>query len=659
MDRRATWYRAVGALSLAALAALAACGGGSSSGGATETPRDVALAVSRPGDLLAYVKVKLAQRAKLRGEGHAVDGTGLPPPVAMPGSDGGAPVLRSSTTVQEAGVDEPDLMKTDGRAMYTLRRVDALLATVSAHALRADGTLDAPAMLPLPLETERWPVLHGMLLDAAERRIAVLGESVGFAAGGPCGGGFCSGVPAIAPQASDVEVHVVDVTADAGLAARARYRVSGRLVGARLIGSALFVVSTHAPTLAVDALPSGTSDAERDAALAALQAQDVLPTLRIGDAAPQPLLAETDCYVQAGNASPALEITSISVFDLRAPDTPPASRCIVGGHEALYMSASSLVLATTRYDYAGGALGDVALVYPAEIRTDLHAFALGDGVPAYRGSGSVAGHLGWDPARKPYRLGEHAGDLRVLTFTGETGWASAADASALPASPATLTVLRERAGVLEAVAQLPNERRPEAIGKPGEQVYGVRFVGTRGYVVTFRQIDPLYVLDLSDPADPRVAGALEVPGFSDHLFELADGVLLGVGRAVDADGALGGVKVALFDVRDAARPALRDERVFGGAGSVSALESGAHGLNWLRVGAMARVALPMLVWQDTSGAQGLQRFEVDTAAFSLTTKPMLGVTAAPADGPWAERSLQVGDRVYYLSGDGALGSLPW
>jgi hypothetical protein len=659
MDRRAARGRAVGALCLAA-ATLAACGGGSSgTGGTTETPRDVALAVSRPGELLAYVKAKLVQRAKLRREGTAVDGSGLPPPVAVPSSGGGAPVLRSSTTVQEAGVDEPDLMKTDGRAVYTLRRGDALLATVSAHPLRADGTLDAPATLPLPLETERWPVLHGMLLDAAERRLAVLGESVGFTAGGPCGGGFCSGVPALAPQASDVDVRLVDVAADAGLSARAHYRLSGRVVGARLIGSALFVVSTHAPALAVEALPSEASDAERDAALAALQPQDVLPTLRVGDAAPQPLLAETDCYVQAGNASPAIEITSISVFDLRAPDTPPSSRCIVGGHEALYMSVSSLVLATTRYDYVGGAPGDVGVAYPADIRTDLHAFALGDGVPAYRGSGSVSGHLGWDPARKPYRLSEHAGDLRVLTFTGETGWASAADSSALPASPATLTVLRERAGVLETVAQLPNERRPEAIGKAGEQLYGVRFVGTRGYVVTFRQIDPLYVLDLADPTDPRVAGALELPGFSDHLFELADGVLLGVGRAVDADGAVGGVKVALFDVRDAARPALRDEHVFGGAGSVSALDSGAHGLNWLRVGALARVALPMLVRQDASGEQGLQRFEVDTAALSLATKPMLGAVAARADGPWTERSLQVGDRVYYLSGDGSLGSSPW
>ena len=95
----------------------------------------------------------------------------------------------------------------------------------------------------------------------------------------------------------------------------------------------------------------------------------------------------------------------------------------------------------------------------------------------------------------------------------------------------------------------------------------MRFVGDRGYLVTFRQVDPLYVLDLSDPADPRSAAVLEVPGFSDWLFPLDGGLLFGVGKDADATGRQQGVKVALFDVRDAANPRVLDSRRYGQPGS--------------------------------------------------------------------------------------------
>jgi hypothetical protein len=88
----------------------------------------------------------------------------------------------------------------------------------------------------------------------------------------------------------------------------------------------------------------------------------------------------------------------------------------------------------------------------------------------------------------------------------------------------------------------------------GEAVQSVRFVGDVGYVVTFRQIDPFYTLDLRDPENPRVVGELKIPGFSSYLHPIGEGRVLGVGSDADLDGRVTGSKVSIFDVSDPANP---------------------------------------------------------------------------------------------------------
>jgi uncharacterized secreted protein with C-terminal beta-propeller domain len=110
------------------------------------------------------------------------------------------------------------------------------------------------------------------------------------------------------------------------------------------------------------------------------------------------------------------------------------------------------------------------------------------------------------------------------------------------------------------VGELPNAARPQPLGKPGEHLYASRFIGARGYLVTYRLTDPLYVLDLSDPGDPKMAGELHVEGYSDYLFPVSDTLLLGVGKDAVVDGGAGdgrfawyqGVKVSLIDVSEPA-----------------------------------------------------------------------------------------------------------
>ena len=663
--------------SILVLALVAACGGGSPPPPAV-TGSESALAASRPGELLAHVKGLLRTRdaRRLAQPGVAIDSLGAPG-LALAVNAAGSPVAFSNTTVQEAGVDEEDLIKSDGSTVYALdttyispagKQQNRLLV----HRRSANGDIVPVQTLPLPAETSSYPAPRGLMLSTAARRLAVLSESIEPVAGPqPCTPEILCAAPdsLIYPPIalhSSVQVQLADLDAAGNATLGTSVAIEGRLLGSRMVGNVLVLVSTHTPRLAVDLLPASATAAQKDGELAKLSAADVLPTWRASGATAQPLLADTDCYVQPKNSSFGLEVTSITTIDLGTPALTRASRCFVGGTEALYMAPKSLYLATTRYPIP--TLTEERIHYAPDFVTDLHKFSIEGLAIDYRASGSVAGNLGWDMQRKPYRLSEHNGDLRVLTFTGETGWMTLEDAgsaSAPPPSPATLTVLRESARdkTLTAVATLPNSRHPEALGKPGEQVHGVRFAGDRGYLVTFRRVDPLYVLDLSQASDPRVAGSLEVPGFSDYLFPMQQGLLLGVGREIDSGGRLGGIRLGLFDVSNAAQPRALDARSLGLAGSQSALDFSSHGINWLQRGAVARIGLPVALTAVPYGApaqHGLQRIEIDSTARTMTLRPML---PAPADATpypnlWGDRSLQIEDKLIYLT-QGRVGVADW
>ena len=658
---------------------LAGCGGSSS---APPGPRgDGTLVAANAGDLASYMQAKARERQALRASPSGLPVLGMAAEGAAAPSAGGVAattVAQSGTTVQEQGVDEDDLIKTDGLSLVTLARAAQLQigqawARVQLHGRRADGGIDALGSIDLPSDAQAYGVAHGLYHLPALQRIAVLSESQSAYTFDVCGGvADCAAAqllpgPPVFMKAS-VWLDLVNMSTPSAPALAERIRIDGRLLGSRRIGNALVLVTQHSPQLAVEAVPVGAPRSEREALIARISAADVLPQVTRGNAAPEPLLAETDCLLQLGNASAGIEITSITVFDLGSAGAPRTSRCFVGGSEALYMSPTGLYLATTRDAYNRA---QPVPVFSSQASTDIHKFAIRTNAMAaidYRGSAEVSGHLGWDMQKTSYRMSEHNGDLRVLTFSGETGWvgiasanASANDANAPPPSPATLHVLRE-SGVakrLEAVGRLPNAQRPAPLGKPGEQVYAVRFLGNRGYVVTFRRIDPLYVLDLADPADPKSLGELQVAGFSDYLFPMSDTLLLGVGKDATESGVVGGVKVALIDVADPANPQQVASQVFGEAGSMSGLDASRHGIDIFTRGSTVRVAMPLWLTgaQYTPGPRGLQRFEVDTVARTLTAKPL--IVSLPGS-LWLgdERAVQIGDHVYHFA-NGQLAAWNW
>jgi uncharacterized secreted protein with C-terminal beta-propeller domain len=148
--------------------------------------------------------------------------------------------------------------------------------------------------------------------------------------------------------------------------------------------------------------------------------------------------------------------------------------------------------------------------------------------------GSVPGHL-----INQYAMSEWDGKLRVASTTDNGTGAP---------SQSGVYVLAESGGVLKNIGAV------DGLGK-GERIYSVRFLGTIGYVVTFRQTDPLYTVDLGDPTRPTVKGELKIPGYSAYLHPAGDGRLIGVGQDATDAGRVTGTQVSLFDVGDLANPA--------------------------------------------------------------------------------------------------------
>ncbi len=206
--------------------------------------------------------------------------------------------------------------------------------------------------------------------------------------------------------------------------------------------------------------------------------------------------------------------------------------------QTVYSSTDRMVVATPRWPEFNPRTGEPES--DSDYRTALHTFDITDlDRTDYVASGSVEGTL-----LSRYSLSEYDGYLRVATTDG-TPWNSAG-------SESFVTVLDERDRELVPIGQVGG------LGK-GERIFAVRFLGDLAYVVTFEQIDPLYVVDLSDPTNPTVEGELKIPGFSTYLHPLGNGLLLAVGVDGDENGVTGGSVASLFDVSDVNDPRLLDK----------------------------------------------------------------------------------------------------
>lgn len=538
----------------------------------------------------------------------------------------------SATNVQVSGVDEADWIKRDGNLLFALSpsSSNASAAVTTAVHEQSNAQLQAfelsmPAKLldqvTLFSETQ-W---SGLYQTPQDKTLWLLGQNWNRPVAPNHSSYWWNG------GAVSLQARSFDDSANKMSGPRWQFEFDGRLVGSRQIENTLYLVTEYgAPYVH----PAGENTGNIDQ----LTLKDWLPRWSLDGENQGALVASNECYAaEVDERQRSTQITTVIALSLDRPGELQA-RCLLGATETVFVSPSALYLATTDTYYSGWFFADA--IFPTSMRTDVHKFTFDDGL-SYRGGVRLAGHLGWHAQRRSYRMGEHEGVLSVVTSSAPVWNAQLPDHR-------LFTLIDDEQG-LKLQAQLPNAKRPNAIGGPGEQIYGTRLVGDKMYVVTFLTTDPLYVIDVSNAADPYIAGELKVPGFSDYLHPVPGDRLLGIGKSAsmfeDGDEGRGGwyqgLRLSLFDVADPSRPKLINALEYGDRGSSSDVLHDVHALAWLNTAnGGSEFALPFNLylhskpptaeWQQGQFVhRGLYRFVIDEAGLAESSVALLPSTSDP------------------------------
>ena len=239
-------------------------------------------------------------------------------------------------------------------------------------------------------------------------------------------------------------------------------------------------------------------------------------------------LISTDC-IYMPQARMGNSYTVISSFDLDDPEGHTDSKAVFGNTGICYVSTENIYITESIY---GESDSDVN-------QTSIRKVSYGEGILEGAGQTKLSGVL-----NDSFSIDEYDGYLRLVTTVTKTEGQTRGIVPLLAPEPSEFNSLY----VLDENLKIVGEIRDLA---EGESVYSARFMGKTGYFVTFRQVDPLFSVDLSDPAAPKILGELKIPGFSEYLHPYGDGLLLGIGMDVDESGVTTeGVKLSMFDISD-------------------------------------------------------------------------------------------------------------
>jgi len=633
--------------------------------------------------LEAYLEdtAEAMMRAQLAGLLVSVPFGVVTEPVSGPGSAPAGPTGEagySTTNLQIGGVDEPDDIKNDGTHLYTLK-------TVAEQFVLSKIRLAPPDSLTL-LGQARWATredalgppesARGLFMIDADRVLAItssedyLGIPINIMPAQPapsappaqsamapiCVDDHC-GIPSVRWTPPRTRLRIFSVGGAAGPVETASFDLAGRMIGARRIGAKVYMV-TAAPLEMPPSVrwwPAAQAGADlRDPqqwartieALAdenAVQIRgrtlaDWLRPLTTAAGTPASPPPDSQCSTFARvDASTRLGWLRVHTVDVDTGEIDHST--ILSDGAIVFMGRDSLVV-TSPFWSAAPDLGTTAppVIRPGQSRTLLHRFTVDNaGRARYGASGAIDGSL-----INSYAIDEATDGTLRLAASDEDATGSFSYLATLRQSGAALDLLGRTAPIA-----------------PGERLQSARFLGDRAYLVTFRQVDPFFVYDLTDPAAPLALGELKVPGLSTYLHPVGEHHILGIGY--DGDGWPRRIKASLFDVRDPRDPREQSVLTLGDSYTGSDALWDPHAFTFLQRGTGAAVmAVPLNSYASTQygtdNLSGIRLVHVDPALAgnalrdggTLSLTDQAGGTA-PAQGRHARRSVIVGEAVHAVA----------
>jgi inhibitor of cysteine peptidase len=407
----------------------------------------------------------------------------------------------TTTNVQVAGVDEGDVVKTDGERIYSIYQDSLRIVQIGES-----GAMELLLNESLAPEVENkdsffYQSTYYHELYITENYLLVIGQR------------YLNLNYAYLPNDRKIDVFyfpqtVMSIIALYDLESLKKvkeYEISGSIIGSRLIGNDFYLLSNYNPYYNEDELRPFVKEGEE---MTYVDYQDIkyLP----------------DMYYQA--------FTLITHVDLE-PELKLENDVFLGVSywNQIYVSGNAIYFSTIKYDYS--LIGSYR-----QYGQIISYFFTEDGGVAYGGYGTFEGYI-----INQFAMDEYEEHLRIVTTEGWGG-------SAKNRLYVYERKLVDGKYLLEVVGKIES-----GLGKPGENVKSVRFNGDRATVVTYQQTDPFYTIDLSDPQNPTIIGALEIPGFSVYQHPWTDTLVIGIGYDA-VDGRTTGLKFALYDISDPENP---------------------------------------------------------------------------------------------------------
>lgn len=450
----------------------------------------------------------------------------------------------SKTNVQVQGVDEGDIVKTDGSYIYVLRQNELII-------FKADGASTSEiSSVKIGVGDNNNKQESDIYISEYASDLYVTGDTLVVITSYYTSGPYRTEGPESVDSASvdgkyyeaeyysDKEIsklYVFDITDRSKPTLKSELGQDGSVLTTRLIDTTLYMISTY--------YVYNEIEGNNETFIPSLYTNGTAKLISVDSIAIMPYVNSTT-------------FTIISAYDLTA-GLLSSNLSVLGGGSTVYMNQNALYIAnSTNAQLTSDPYTDsiyTVIDYTTTAVTDITSFDISDGTLSLKATGTISGSL-----HSQFNMDEDNGYLRVVTTMYSQSWSEYIDESKDfvnyvwndAESSNGLTILDDDLNTVGSIQNLA----------PDEQVYSARFDGDIGYIVTFRQVDPLFAVDLSDPTNPTVLSELKIPGFSQYLHVWNDGRLFGLGMDADAEsGRTTGMKMTMFDTTDPTDVTVKNE----------------------------------------------------------------------------------------------------